>query len=595
MIQPPKRRADFSPHVHPVAGIMIPNEPDLDHDISEYRLENDFNSSNHGHQSSLPFQIDTSVDNDNFLTSAGPFQSNFSFSPVQSPIVTTGPFSNMYSTQMPGPNEFYSPPPSTSHSVVSTPHPLNENSGTNFFDSGGLAHGRPIPSFGATSRSNTVPNSYTSDFFFNQHDPLLSAVPSAPQSGLPSPGFNGFGHVNPSHVLREDFSIGKSATNGHGFSFGGDSDDEDREGFDRMQMQPDCSMDVHMSSGLDTWTRGQQNGFANRYQQKTVRIGGAETAPSPQEWGSNPNSAGHSRHPSMSNNSQNRVPELSGGLRRQKMSRNNSTPNVPQLALSAMGLRAQSGPNTPPETGFSSTEPSRPPSPDAPKGQGGAAASGPNGNGMPTTCTNCYTQTTPLWRRNPNGEPLCNACGLFLKLHGVVRPLSLKTDVIKKRNRGSGNSMSVGTAATRAAKKTAVRKSSIASANTPMPIPMKSAPGSESPPSGISNVSTPTNGTVNGNHKVMTIAPAPVKGPGNSRPLAAAQPKRQRRESKSAGGEQEDSIMEDSGAPDSQMSLHQQQVNSILHQTTHHAPITPAVNPPSTTGTQEWEWLTMSL
>jgi hypothetical protein len=57
-------------------------------------------------------------------------------------------------------------------------------------------------------------------------------------------------------------------------------------------------------------------------------------------------------------------------------------------------------------------------------------------NTIPTTCTNCHTQTTPLWRRNPEGQPLCNACGLFLKLHGVVRPLSLKTDVIKKRNRG---------------------------------------------------------------------------------------------------------------------------------------------------------------
>ncbi|KAI8888819.1 hypothetical protein K501DRAFT_329672 [Backusella circina FSU 941] len=52
-----------------------------------------------------------------------------------------------------------------------------------------------------------------------------------------------------------------------------------------------------------------------------------------------------------------------------------------------------------------------------------------------TQCTNCGTTTTPLWRRNPEGKPLCNACGLFLKLHGVVRPLSLKTDVIRKRNR----------------------------------------------------------------------------------------------------------------------------------------------------------------
>lgn len=56
------------------------------------------------------------------------------------------------------------------------------------------------------------------------------------------------------------------------------------------------------------------------------------------------------------------------------------------------------------------------------------------------SCTNCHTKTTPLWRRNPEGQPLCNACGLFLKLHGVVRPLSLKTDVIKKRQRNSNSS-----------------------------------------------------------------------------------------------------------------------------------------------------------
>ena len=53
----------------------------------------------------------------------------------------------------------------------------------------------------------------------------------------------------------------------------------------------------------------------------------------------------------------------------------------------------------------------------------------------PNVCTNCGTKNTPLWRRNPEGQPLCNACGLYLKLHGAPRPLSLKTDVVKKRNR----------------------------------------------------------------------------------------------------------------------------------------------------------------
>ena len=36
-----------------------------------------------------------------------------------------------------------------------------------------------------------------------------------------------------------------------------------------------------------------------------------------------------------------------------------------------------------------------------------------------TSCSNCGTSTTTLWRRNTNGEPVCNACGLYHKLHNV--------------------------------------------------------------------------------------------------------------------------------------------------------------------------------
>ncbi|KAG0740628.1 hypothetical protein G6F57_005427 [Rhizopus arrhizus] len=66
-----------------------------------------------------------------------------------------------------------------------------------------------------------------------------------------------------------------------------------------------------------------------------------------------------------------------------------------------------------------------------------------------TQCSNCHTTNTPLWRRNPEGEPLCNACGLFYKLHGTVRPLSLKTDVIKKRNRHTRTARNVKSLRTR--------------------------------------------------------------------------------------------------------------------------------------------------
>ncbi|KAF4624275.1 hypothetical protein G7Y89_g13900 [Cudoniella acicularis] len=51
------------------------------------------------------------------------------------------------------------------------------------------------------------------------------------------------------------------------------------------------------------------------------------------------------------------------------------------------------------------------------------------------SCTNCTTKITPLWRRDPQGLPVCNACGLFEKLHGTPRPLSLKTDDFKRRKR----------------------------------------------------------------------------------------------------------------------------------------------------------------
>ncbi|KAK2704877.1 GATA-binding factor A-like [Artemia franciscana] len=50
-------------------------------------------------------------------------------------------------------------------------------------------------------------------------------------------------------------------------------------------------------------------------------------------------------------------------------------------------------------------------------------------------CTNCGTSTTTLWRRNNEGEPVCNACGLYYKLHGVHRPLAMRKDGIQTRKR----------------------------------------------------------------------------------------------------------------------------------------------------------------
>ncbi|CAL1681874.1 unnamed protein product [Lasius platythorax] len=51
------------------------------------------------------------------------------------------------------------------------------------------------------------------------------------------------------------------------------------------------------------------------------------------------------------------------------------------------------------------------------------------------SCSNCETTMTSLWRRNTHGEPVCNACGLYFKLHGVNRPSTMKKDSIQTRKR----------------------------------------------------------------------------------------------------------------------------------------------------------------
>lgn len=50
-------------------------------------------------------------------------------------------------------------------------------------------------------------------------------------------------------------------------------------------------------------------------------------------------------------------------------------------------------------------------------------------------CANCQTKNTPLWRKDDLNRILCNACGLYRKLHAQDRPLSMKSDVVRKRHR----------------------------------------------------------------------------------------------------------------------------------------------------------------
>nr|GAT51128.1 GATA zinc finger domain-containing protein [Mycena chlorophos] len=50
-------------------------------------------------------------------------------------------------------------------------------------------------------------------------------------------------------------------------------------------------------------------------------------------------------------------------------------------------------------------------------------------------CSHCNTRQTSVWRRNKAGLQVCNACGVYQRLRGKERPLSLKRNKIKPRTK----------------------------------------------------------------------------------------------------------------------------------------------------------------
>lgn len=81
---------------------------------------------------------------------------------------------------------------------------------------------------------------------------------------------------------------------------------------------------------------------------------------------------------------------------------------------------------------------SPPPASEQGSSGGGADLSGAGGVFGALRCNNCATTTTPLWRRDDEGNNICNACGLYQKLHGVARPVGMRKTIIKRRKRVTG-------------------------------------------------------------------------------------------------------------------------------------------------------------
>lgn len=613
-----------------------------EHALPDYSLDGSSSTQTlHPHMppGQLPFNLDTfNLENDPIINSAGPMQNNFNFgSPVGSPMMNSG-FSNMYGmpTSMPqsqGPSNFHSPVGSTFHSTVSTPQPMPEEQNM-YFGSQHQNHYGSMPNF--SQHQHEIPSHGSmpqQQYVFNPNgETMFSALTTASQpSSFSQPAFQMPGQFGGSQHMQHDFNGSSSLPFGRTenmFTFGADSDNDEDDvmSYGEQSMSQGFSpMEDNLSTGDSSnnfqWEQNLSNQFnptAARYPggppRKGVTIGHAEMIPSPQSWEQGGLGRGHASSASVSD-----VRNRGGEQRTRKIPRTTSTPNTAGMATGMFSIRPQSSPNSPPESNFSSAAPSRPGSP-RPGGD----------SGVPTTCTNCFTTTTPLWRRNPEGHPLCNACGLFLKLHGVVRPLSLKTDVIKKRNRGSGNPT---TTTSSRSKKMASRKNSIAlAANTPS---KSSANEGDSPRSTAGSAgtgtaaTTPTSATAEKPTTKNPIAIAP--GPPKPTPIAPASvptrtipPKKSRGQSKTSNAMNQDTEMGDademsigaSGFSRSRKEGQQrlQPMQSSFGAQQNAMPMQAAMGPqggggghasagqvpsgvpPSMmTGPQEWEWLTMSL
>ncbi|KAL6721883.1 Sodium- and chloride-dependent GABA transporter 1 [Lecanora helva] len=634
--------------VHPANSIMIPADTEGDPNLGDYALDQSDQSSFLSHANTypnVPFSLETfNLNEDPILHSAGPFQQNFTFSPAASPVNHHGPYPGYKNAPM-GSSlnsaDYYSPPGSARPSSTSTPLPIYENDHMYFGrQNSDIRHQQPVSGYN-TKRPSNLSNSIQTQYMYNSNDEqILNRVTSASSvapTKYPAPAY-AMQHVNPSQIHPEFANSqghgGNMARNENVFSFADDSDNDEDDGGSfpegSMMMHADFSsmedppLEMHNAMPWDSNMGSQMNTVAVKnsvgHPKKQVTIGGTETVSSPHDW--QPNGSFGRTHASSTSISDMRN-RGNDPTRQQKIPRTSSTPNAVNLGhQAAMQGHPQSSPNSPPLSGYSSMAPSRPASP-------GGSKAGDN-NGVPTTCTNCFTQTTPLWRRNPEGHPLCNACGLFLKLHGVVRPLSLKTDVIKKRNRGSGNQLPLGTSSTRSSKK-ASRKNSIhqAPAITPTSARTQGQNDSASPPSvygstnsGSTAGSTPTSygpgGTSGGMGSLPVIAAAPPKPTPPSatttsvRSTSTVVPKRQRRYSKpgaiSRGSGFDTEMAEADDNSGKQASIPSRKKENVPHS----MPAAGIAGIPGTgmmgasnsqsllaggpsAGTQEWEWLTMSL
>ncbi|KAI9345638.1 hypothetical protein BDR26DRAFT_856375 [Obelidium mucronatum] len=50
-------------------------------------------------------------------------------------------------------------------------------------------------------------------------------------------------------------------------------------------------------------------------------------------------------------------------------------------------------------------------------------------------CSNCETTVASSWRRDTQGNPLCNSCSVYARMYGIPRPKDMRKDKISNRQR----------------------------------------------------------------------------------------------------------------------------------------------------------------
>ncbi|PMD60260.1 uncharacterized protein K444DRAFT_663412 [Hyaloscypha bicolor E] len=440
---------DLSPQVPTVNKIIMPDDPDPETDLNEYSLDQPPEII-HYKFPEIPFQLDTSnLEYDPTITCTTPHQQNFPFSPTHSPLVQHGSFPDIYNNvSMPSSLLNSNDCCSTYPSAVSTPQPIPENQDVYFQQRDiDMRHQRPHTfSHGPSSLSNSMAPQYV----YNANGgSIFTAVTAGGQSNSSTAGCSGMAQrINPWQIFQFDYPArlpGNPMGNENMFSFGANSDGDEEEGgvfADRIMkhesvLSPIENPSMEMEPGSFQWNAdllGEFNTQATHYR------GGGSADMGSVEWDGSGSSLSRT-HASTQSVSDNR--SRNGNDRRQNIPRTASVPNTALMGQPAGMLEQMSNPNSPPDLSNTSVKSAVSSLPSPRRSKHGssmnlAGAAAQDKNGVPMTCTNCATQKTPLWRRNPEGHSLCNACGLFLKLHGVVRPLAMKTDVIKKRNRGCG-------------------------------------------------------------------------------------------------------------------------------------------------------------